>query len=233
MADIDITTITYTKGEIDTKITNEENRVDGLLDLKIDSSDKGAVDGIAPLSSGVLPSANVDWASNAEALAGTDATKVMSPLRVKEAHDSFMANAGGVTQTSTSVSQANTLNIAASKMTYFDTNCVDVGSHFTVNAINQEITINTAGTYRISGMMTVEAALSADLTIAPYKNGASVWPDMTITGLGAGNPTSWHYNIVCTLAANDVITIWGSADADSTAVSVTSSAFGMEKMIHG
>lgn len=231
--DIDIYTLTYSKSDIDTKISDEETRADAAIALKLDSSEVGQENGVAPLTGGLIDSANVDWADNAEALAGSASDKVMSPLRVKEAHNYYLSDVGGVTQVSTSVPQSNTLNIAFSKVDFFDTNCVSAGSHFTIDAVNQQITVNTTGIYKISGMFAVEAALAAEICFMPYKNGAQFSPHMHITALGVGNPVGWHYNMMCTLTAGDIITVWGNAEVDSTAVSITSSAFGMEKVIHG
>lgn len=233
MADVDYRTLLYTKAEIDAFEAAETLRVDTAIALKLDESEVGGDNGIPRLSGGVIVDTDIDWADNADALAGTSAVKVMSPLRMKEAHDYFLTNVGGVTQVSTTVNQLNTFNIAPAKIDFFDTNCVTAGSHFTVDAINQQITINTTGIYRITGMMSIEAVLAAELTMAPYKNGISVFPDKPITGLGAGNPVGWDYNLMCTLTAGDVVTIWGGADADATATTIVSSAFGMEKIIHG
>ena len=232
MADVDYRTLVYTKDEINAQNTIESNRVDTAIALKLDSAEVGAAEGVAALSGGLLSVANIDWASNQDVMDATSDVKVMSPLRAKEAHEYYLQEAGGVTQVSNSIAIPDTLNIIPAKIDFFDTNCVSLGSHFTVDAINQKLIINTAGVYRLTGMFSVDGVLADKAIFAPYKNDASFAPDIGVTLLGAGNPIGWHYNLLCTFAANDEISIYGSSTVDATNVSILAAAFGIEKVIH-
>lgn len=233
MNDIEIFSLTYSKAEIDTAILAEETRALTAEALKLDESEVGGDNGVLRLSGGFVSAADTDYASNAEALAGTAIDKVMSPLRVAEFQANVLALNTGLLGVSTSVTQNNTFNIAASKATFYDTTDVDTNDHLDTDATNQEIDVNTTGIYRIFGNMSLEAGSGDVIYLQPYINGSPTGQIMSTTGRGSGKPVSISYNAIASLTAADVFSIYGSSDADSTAVAITSCFVGLEKTVHG
>lgn len=200
--------------------------------LKLDTSEVGGDNGIPSLVGGVLPSSDVDWANNAEAIAGTSDVKVMSPLRTNEHIVYVMSAMTGLLSVTTGVSQANTINIAPSKLTYFDTTDADVNSHSESIAMNQEIQINTDAKYKIFGNMSVEASNGDIVSMQLYKNGSPVDGVMSVTGRGVGKPVSLSYNAVLSLIDTDLLTIYAHSDANNTDITITSSYVGVEKTVY-
>lgn len=201
--------------------------------LKLDAAEVGGSEGVLRLDGGVVPSSAVDWATNQDVMDGTSDVLVMSPLRTKEAHEYLLSDVGGVTELSTTISQLNTLNIASSKMTYFDTTDFETGSHFTISGIDQEITVNTTGIYRIAGTLSIEGDNGKVLRIRPHIDAVALGPIMHVTCLGTGNPVGWTYDMKASLIAGEKVTLYGTAEVDATNIYVTESSFGLEKIVHG
>ena len=157
----------------------------------------------------------------------------MSPLRSQE---QFMANLQarvGLVNVSTAVAQANTMNIAPAKLTYFDTTNISTDGHFTVDAANQIITVNQDGLYQISGIVQFEVGNTKVVELGAYINDVATGLTMAGTGRGAGKPVSISYSVIISLTSGDIFTIYGNAEEDSTDISVTASSVALEKTVHG
>ncbi len=224
--------LVYAKSEVTSLIQTETDRALTAEALKLDSAAIGADNGVAPLVNGLILSSDIDWANNTEAIDATSTTVVMSPLRTQEQFNNNLVAKTGLVSVNVGAPQVNTLNIVYSKLTYFDTTLININGHFTVNASNQEITINTAGIYQLVGAIEFEADIDTTIELATYINGTRSDVILSGVGRGTGKPVSITYNTFITLAIDDVFTIYGGAESDSTNISITASTVSLEKTIH-
>jgi hypothetical protein len=84
MSDIELDTLSYTKPEIDDKLTDEREYTDNGLSLKIDKSEIGGDYGLVRLIASKVPPNNIPFATSQQASDGTSTTTVMSPALVHQ-----------------------------------------------------------------------------------------------------------------------------------------------------
>lgn len=233
MADIEIFDIVYSKAQVDAAIQVEEDRALAAEALKLDASQVGGDNGIPQLVGGFLQSGDIDWADNAEAEAGTSDVKVMSPVRVAEYVTSYLQENSGLTSVYTSASQANTANIAASKITYFNTDGFTINGHVTSDGVDQELDVANDGNYRISVNLECDAAVDTAVYLQIYVDGSPVGVEGSFVGLGTGKPVNVVLSHEIALLASNAIAIYSRADADATSFNVTASNVSVERLIYG
>lgn len=115
----------------------------------------------------------------------------------------------GVTQVLAATAlPAISVTTTPTKLTFFSSIPLQVGTATTANLSLQDVTINTNGVYKVSGNIILEFPQTDSLSIQLYKNGLPFTPEFNQQGLGAGKPINMGYTAVASLVATDVLTMY-------------------------
>lgn len=115
----------------------------------------------------------------------------------------------GITQVAaTTALPAFTATLTPTKLTFFNLIALQDGTMSTANVVTQDVTINTAGVYRISGNIILEFPQTDQVAVQLYKNGIAATPSFHQQGLGAGKPVNIGYTTLISLIPTDVLTIY-------------------------
>lgn len=114
---------------------------------------------------------------------------------------------------------AQVVNIAPAKLTAFAANGVAAGC--TPDAAQDQIMLNTAGRYRVSGTFSLSGTAARTVQLRARIQG------LEVAGVGgrckfnaSGEVTKIAFSGIVDAAASDVLTVYAEADVDTTSITV-------------
>lgn len=134
-----------------------------------------------------------------------------------------LANVGLSHMTTGTPVASQTLTTTAAKVAVFEAVHHELGGAVTSTVDNivtptasHKFTINTAGTYRVYGVIGAEFSSSNSVALILYKNGTTALsPAIDVQGRGAGKPVLFTYTDLVDLVATDYLELWAIADSVS------------------
>jgi len=136
----------------------------------------------------------------------------------------------GITQVGLTTTLASVnITTTPTKLSFFDSIPLQVGTKATASVVNQDITINVSGNYVIAGNIIADFPQTDLIKIQLYKNGVAATPSFSQQGLGTGKPINIGYHMVIPLVTSDVLTIYATSGTATFACIISASAVIFEK----
>ena len=221
MSDIYLSTLTYTKPEIDQKLDDEATRVDNLLDDKSDKSTEGSPGGLATLNStGQVETIQLPYATSLEAEDDTNITTVINP---KELHRIIEIKAEQIDAVlDINTDKTVTINLTPTVLDNYDVKAV---YGMTADTTTGLINVTDSGRYEITISLYFTSSVAAEpvyVDIYDITNNITCFTTMLTGGEGARNSQSRYTgrSVQLLSGASYGVRLWGDNTYDITAKEV-------------
>ena len=160
-------------------------------------------------------------ATNVTDIAALDVRVTANEVEIAHLEDSGMSVLSG------SNIAPQTVNTSATAITSFDTLAIEVGVGTTGSVINQSMTADSAGVFKLRYESFLSYASNVTITWQIYKNGSPFGNSVSLSGKGA-NVFTLILISAANLLANDELKLYGTASA-STSLTIAQANGTLEK----